>query len=51
MSLQQVHLRINDAATGQPTPVRLGITDADGTHYASSGRLTEFARGAGAKYQ
>jgi hypothetical protein len=45
MSLQQVHLRINDAATGQPTPVRLRITDSDGTYYAPYGRLTEFATG------
>jgi hypothetical protein len=42
MNLQQVHLRINDAATGQPTPVRLRITDADGTYYAPFGRLTDF---------
>jgi hypothetical protein len=45
MSLQQVHLRINDAATGQPTPVRLRITGAAGTYYAPYGRLTEFATG------
>jgi hypothetical protein len=43
--MQQVHLRINDAATGQPTPVRLRITDANGTYYAPFGRLTEFATG------
>jgi hypothetical protein len=41
MHLQQVHLRINDAATGKPTPVRLRITDADGNYYAPYGRLTE----------
>lgn len=45
MSLQQVHLRVNDAATGKPTPVRLRITDANGTYYAPYGRLTEFATG------
>ena len=45
MKLQQVHLRVNDAATGQPTPVRLRITDAAGTYYAPYGRLTEFATG------
>ncbi len=45
MTMQQVHLRINDAATGQPTPVRLRITDADGIYYAPYGRLTEFATG------
>jgi hypothetical protein len=43
--MQQVHLRINDAATGQPTPARLRITDAAGTYYAPFGRLTEFATG------
>jgi hypothetical protein len=41
--LQQVHLRINDAATGKPTPVRLRITGADGIYYAPFGRLTRFA--------
>ena len=45
MTMQQVHLRINDAATGKPTPVRLRITDADGTYYAPYGRLAEFATG------
>ncbi len=45
MAFQQVHLRITDAATGQPTPVRLRITDADGTYYPPYGRLTEFATG------
>lgn len=43
--MQQVHLRINDASTGQPTPVRLRITDTAGTYYAPYGRLTEFATG------
>lgn len=41
--MQQVHLRINDAATGKPTPARLRITDPDGVYYAPHGRLTEFA--------
>jgi hypothetical protein len=45
LSLQQVHLRINDAATGKPTPVRLRITGADGAYFAPFGRLTEFATG------
>ena len=27
-------IRINDAATGKPTPVRLRVTDADGNYYA-----------------
>lgn len=43
--MQQVHVRINDAASGKPTPVRLRITDADGVYYAPYGRLTEFATG------
>lgn len=41
--LQQVHLRVNDAATGKPTPVRLRVTDAEGNYYAPFGRLTRFA--------
>src|SRR5436189_5179907 len=45
MHLQQVHLRITDAATGQPTPVRLRITDPVGNYYAPFGRLTDFAIG------
>ncbi len=43
--LQTVHVRVIDAATGQPTPVRVRFTDAEGTHYAPFGRLTEFAAG------
>lgn len=45
MKLQNVHLRVNDAATGQPTPCRLRVTDADGNYYAPLGRLTQFATG------
>ncbi|HEX4591448.1 MAG TPA: hypothetical protein VH120_16045, partial [Gemmataceae bacterium] len=45
--LQQVHFRINDAATGKPTPVRLRVTDAAGNYYAPYGRSTEFATGVG----
>src|SRR5688500_10391767 len=45
---QHVHLRINDAATGKPTPVRLRVTDAAGRYYAPFGRLTEFATAANA---
>jgi hypothetical protein len=47
MSLQQVHLRINDAATGKPTPVRLRVTDTAGNYYAPYGRSAEFAAGVG----
>jgi len=44
-TLQHVHVRVNDAATGKPTPVRLRITDGAGNYYAPFGRLTEFATG------
>jgi hypothetical protein len=40
-----VHLRINDAETGRPTPVRLRITGPDGTHFAPLGRFEEFPTG------
>ncbi|HMF16344.1 MAG TPA: CehA/McbA family metallohydrolase [Gemmataceae bacterium] len=43
--LQTVHVRVNDAQTGQPTPVRIRFTDAAGNYYAPFGRLTEFATG------
>jgi hypothetical protein len=44
-ALHTVHLRVNDAATGQPTPVRLRITDSGGVYYAPLGRLSHFALG------
>jgi hypothetical protein len=37
-----VHLRINDAATGQPTPVRVRVSGPDGAQYAPLGRSAEF---------
>lgn len=37
-SLQVVHLRINDAGTGQPTPVWLRVTDKSGTYFPPLGR-------------
>jgi hypothetical protein len=40
-----VHLRINDTATGQPTPVRLRITDSDGRAYAPLGMPDVFPVG------
>jgi len=46
-ALQTVHVRINDAATGQPAPCRVRFTDARGTYYAPLGRLTEFATDVG----
>jgi hypothetical protein len=45
--LQTVHVRVNDSATGQPTPCRVRFTGPDGTYYAPFGRLTEFACGQG----
>jgi len=41
MSWQIAHLRINDAATGRPTPVRLRLTDAQGAPLAPLGRLSQ----------
>jgi hypothetical protein len=42
-----VHLRVNDAATGQPTPVRLSIAGPNGTFYAPFGRSAMFPFGRG----
>lgn len=42
-SLQTVHVRVNDAATGRPTPVRIRFTDARGNYHAPFGRLTNFS--------
>src|SRR5437762_1772355 len=41
--LYTVHVRVNDAATGQPTPVRIQFTDEKGTYHAPFGRSREFA--------
>src|SRR5262245_12260463 len=41
--LHTVHVRVNDAATGQPTPVRIQFTDEKGDYYAPFGRFREFA--------
>jgi hypothetical protein len=41
--MQTVHVRVNDAATGQPTPVRVRFTGPDGTYYPPLGRLARFA--------
>jgi hypothetical protein len=41
--MQTVHVRVNDAATGQPTPVRICFAGPQGEHYAPFGRLTTFA--------
>ena len=42
-----VHVRINDAATGKPTPVRLHISGPDHAYFAPFGRIAEFATGPG----
>jgi hypothetical protein len=41
--MHTVHVRVNDAATGKPTPCRIRFTDAEGRYYAPFGRLTDFA--------
>jgi hypothetical protein len=38
-----VHVRVNDAATGKPTPVRIRLVDADGIYRPPLGRLADFA--------
>jgi hypothetical protein len=43
VSTQNVHVRVNDADTGRPTPVRIRFTDAAGNYYAPLGRLTHFS--------
>ncbi len=42
-----VHFRVNDAASNQPTQVRLAIAGPNGESYAPLGRLAEFACGVG----
>jgi hypothetical protein len=44
-TFQTVHIRVTDAATGRPTPVRLRITGPAGEYYAPFGRLVHFALG------
>ena len=43
--LQTVHVRVSDAGTGKPTPVRVRFTDLEGTYYPPLGRLARFATG------
>jgi hypothetical protein len=45
--LHTVHVRVNDAATGKPTPCRIRLTDAAGNYYPPLGRLANFATGRG----
>ncbi|QDU21495.1 CehA/McbA family metallohydrolase domain-containing protein [Urbifossiella limnaea] len=40
-----VHIRVNDAGTGRPTPVRLRVSAPDGTNYAPLGRFADFPHG------
>ena len=40
-----VHLRVTDARTGRPTPVRVRVTSAAGGHFAPLGRCAEFPIG------
>jgi hypothetical protein len=42
-----IHLRISDAATKQPVPCRLRVSDAAGNYFAPLGRLAVFACGVG----
>jgi hypothetical protein len=43
--MQTVHVRVNDAATGQPTPVRVRFASPGGETFAPFGRLAEFTTG------
>ena len=40
-----VHLRITDAATNRPTPVRVRVSSADGAQFPPLGRAAEFPAG------
>jgi hypothetical protein len=42
-----VHVRVNDAATGKPTPVRLRFLDEGGNEYVPFGRLAPFVERSG----
>ncbi|GIW82302.1 MAG: hypothetical protein KatS3mg105_4109 [Gemmatales bacterium] len=41
--LHTVHIRVNDADTGKPTPVRIAFYDSEGNYYAPFGRLANFS--------
>lgn len=45
---QNVHIRVSDAETNKPTPVRIRFVGSDGKYYAPFGRLTQFT-GVGAE--
>jgi hypothetical protein len=42
-----IHVRVTDAATGKPTPVRIRLVESTGVCRMPFGRLAEFATGAG----
>lgn len=42
MSVQTVHLRVNDTATGKPTAVRVRVSDPADNHYLPLGHATPF---------
>src|SRR5438309_9455807 len=42
-----VHVRVNDAATNRPTPLRVRFLDEAGNEYVPFGRLARFAEGPG----
>jgi hypothetical protein len=42
-AFRTVHVRINDAATGQPTPARVRFAGPGGDYFAPFGRLRRFA--------
>jgi hypothetical protein len=45
--MHTVHVRVNDAATSKPTPVRIRFLDLSGRAFAPFGRSTEFATSPG----
>lgn len=45
--LHTVHVRVNDAATGLPAPVRIRFVDSDGNYLAPLGRLVDPSTGVG----
>jgi hypothetical protein len=41
-----VHVRVNDASTGKPTPVRMRLVDGNGVYHAPLGRMSSPPSGA-----
>ncbi len=48
-SRHTVHVRVNDAATGEPTPVRVRFADRAGEYLPPFGRLADFPTAVGAE--